>query len=333
MPCVPSLTLLLLFLITHPAGAGSLEITVDCGAGDDLATALADVLDGATGPVIVNVLGTCAGPIEITAHDVTLRGTSPEASAIEGVAAHGVRNLRLERLRISDAPRGVDAKDAEVTIDGCDIARTDIGVRTRGSSVALTRVTLRDGRMGIEARRSRVDLGFSTIHGISDEGISATEFSEVVIFRSTAASDGLSVRNSTLVATLSELEGSIHARTYSRVSLAGSSGSSSALHGDISASNSEVFLFQLPIDGTVSVQEAGVLTAIGARLGQVRLGLGADARISAGRVAQSVLADGFSTVQLLSSVVLGPVVCTRGSDAICEGSEVARVEGCGGCDA
>ncbi len=334
----------LLAVATVGVGAGPIEITVDCDRGGDLAAVLADLVDRTDGPVVVNVAGTCAGPIEIATDDVTLRGESSGTSAIEGVGArfatpppavvtaHGVRNLRLEKLRISDGPVGVAAIAAEVTIESSELSRTDVGVAAQLSSVALAGVTLRDGRIGVEARRSRVGIGFSTIDRISDEAIAATEFSEIVMLHSTAVSDGLSVRNSGLVATRCELEGSIHARSHSRVSLGGSAGSTAALRGGISASNSEVFLFQLPVDGAVSVSDGGFLTAIGAGIGSVLLASAADARISSGHVAGAILVDGFSTAQLVSTAVAGEVVCRRGADALCEQSQLASVSGCRNCE-
>jgi hypothetical protein len=340
-----SLVAWILFFGAGPVAvaAGPVEVTVDCDAGEDLAATLSAIETEAAGPLTVHVVGTCSGPIEITTDDVTLRGKSTDASAIQGVrtgvvmptqaivTAHGVRRLRLENLRISGGPVGVAVGDAEVTIEDCDLDRMEIGIISRDSTVALTRATLRDSRTAIEACRSRVDVSFSTIEEISDEGISATEYSRLLLFKTAIVSDGLSVGSSTLVATLCELEGSIHARSYSRVSLAGAAGSGAALHGNIFASNSEVFLFRLPVDGSVRVGESGLLTVLEAEVAQVLLGPATNARISAGTVRGDLRADGFSTVQLSSAIVGGDLVCERGSDAYCELSEVASVWGCGGC--
>ena len=83
-----------------------------------------------------------------------------------------------------------------------------------------------------------------TIDDIEDTGIAASEFSDVVLFKTPVVSDSISVERSSLLVVTSELDGAVHARTYSHVSLAGSAREPSILRGALFASNSEVHVFQ-----------------------------------------------------------------------------------------
>jgi len=331
-----------LLLVTSSASARSAtEVRVDCDAGDDLAAVLQALAARTEGPVVVDLAGTCAGPIDVPVAELTLRGAPGGGAAIEGagptagsravVTAHHVRTLRLENLRISDGPQAIAVAGAELVVDGCDLAHADTILVSRDSRVSLGRTTLRDGRLALDARRSCVDLGFCTIRGISDEGLAATEFSQVQLFRTAVASDGLSLMNSTLVATLCEIEGPILARAFSRVSLGGAGSGPATLRGSISASNSEVLVFRLPVDGALQVAEGGLLTVVDAEVGPVKLDRATHARIASSRVAGDLRSDGFSTVLLDSSVVSGGLVCEHGADASCEGSKIGAVAGCAGC--
>ncbi len=326
------------------AVASATEVVVRCDGGDDLARMLRALGDERPGPVVVHVVGTCSGPIEITRDGLTLRGDDPEGAAIEGVrrnagataspivAVRSARGLRLENLRIADGAVGVRALAAELTLLGCDLAGTDVAVDAQDSTMTLSRTTLREARNGIAARRSRVSVSFGTIHDISDEGILATEISQLTLFRTAVRSDGFAVENhSTLVATHCALEGSIHADAYSRISLAGASGPTATLRGDIFASNSEVFLFRLPVDGTVLVRNSGLLTVREAELREVRLDGGSHAQIASAEIAGELLAEGFSTVQLASTAITGALTCRSGADAFCARSESRYVSGCRSC--
>jgi hypothetical protein len=319
-------------------------VRVDCGRGGDLARVLRSLRDELPGPVVVHVAGTCSGPIEITRDGLTLRADDPESAAIEGsgegsaspvspiVTVRGVRNVRLENLRISDGRVGLGAFDAEVTVQGCDVARTDVAVQADGATVALARTTLREARNGIAARRSRVAVSFGTIRDVSDEGILATELSQLTLFRAEVSSDGVSVEShSAMSAVHCALEGSIHVRAYSQVSLAGASGPTATLRGDIYASNSEVVLFRLPVEGTVRVRDAGRLTVFEADLGEVRLDGRSHARVTSAHIAGDLLAEDFSTVRLSSTSVTGVLACRSGADAVCEQSETGSVSACPRC--
>jgi hypothetical protein len=292
--------------------------------------------------VIVRVAGTCSGPVEITRDGLILRGDS-DSAAIQGspaigtpvppiVTARGARDILLENLRISDGAVGLLAADAEVTLEGCDLARTDVALDAKDATVTLVRTTLRAARNGIAARRSHVAVSFGAIRDVSDEGILATELSQVTLFRAEVSSDGLSVEShSALSALHCMLQGSIHVRAYSRLSLSGASGTTATLRGDIHASNSEVFLFQLPLEGTVRVRDAGLLTVIEADLGEVRLEGGSHARMSSAHIAGDLFAEGFSTAQLSSASVSGVLSCRTGADVVCERSEAGSVSACRSC--
>ena len=197
--------------------------------------------------------------------------------------------------------------------------------------MTLVGTTLRDARNGVRARRSRVAVSSGTIGDVSDEGLVATDGSELSLFRTAVRSDGLLVgHHSTLVATHCTLEGGIHVEAYSRISLAGASGPTATLRGDIVASNSEVFLFRLPVEGTVLVRDSGMLTVLEAELEEVRLASGSHAHIASARVAGEILAEGFSTVQL-SSTSITALACQSGADAVCTASEPRTVSGCRRC--
>jgi hypothetical protein len=317
------------------------EITVDCDRGGDLARelrALASLSD--RGPVTVHVVGTCRGPIGIELDDLTLRGVSPERSAIVGapgagtiVEAHGVRNLRLESLALRDGRRGVVLETADAVIAGCELARTDLALVIRGSSVSVRGTRIEDARAAIDARRSRLDVSFSTIDDIEDTGIAASEFSDVVLFKTPVASDSISVERSSLLVVTSELDTAVHARTYSHVSLAGSAREPSILRGAIFASNSEVHVFHQPVTGPVSVEGASWLTATAAELQGLVLERRAGALLTTSSVAGDVRASGFSTIELAGTTVAGELACRSGSDAVCEGAALGGSSGCESCRA
>jgi len=340
-----SLSFFLLLALSGPVVvARATEVVVRCDGGDDLARILRALRDERPGPVVVHVAGSCGGPIEITSDGLTLRGDEAESAAIEGVrgepgtalppivAIRAARGVRLENLRIADGAVGVQAFDAEATLEDCDLAGTDVAVEAQDSTMTLIRTTLREARNGIAARRSRVTVSLGTIQDISDEGLLATEISQLTLFRTAVRSDGLLVSShSTLVATHCALEGAIHADAYARISLAGASGPTATLRGDIFASNSEVFLFRLPVEGTVRIKNSGLLTVREAELGEVRLDGGSHAHIASAWIGGDLLAEGFSTVQLSSTPVGGALACRSGADAVCARSEPRSVSGCRSC--
>lgn len=325
---------LLVSLCSSPVGAADAsDVTVDCDRGGDLGRVLEALGHEPPGPVVVHVVGTCRGPVEIARDGLTLRGEDSGGAAIEGtVTARRAQGVRLQDLRISDARVGLRAIGAEVTVEGCDLARTDVAVEAEDATLTLVQATLREARQGIAARRSRVSFSSGAIRDVSDEGIRAIELSQVTLFRAEVASDGLSVEShSTLAAVHCALAGSVHVATYSRVSLAGATGPTAILRGDLYASNSEVSLFRLPVEGIVRVLDGGHLTVFEADLGGVRLDGASHARVTSARVAGDFLAEDFSTVQLSSTSVTGVLACSRGADATCEGSPTGSGSSCASC--
>jgi hypothetical protein len=299
-------------------------LRVDCSHGGDLV----HVLRSQPQPVVLEIAGTCTGPIEIVRDAVTLHGEEPSGAAIlGGVAVRGAREVRLENLRLLEGQVALRALDAEVTLEDCELGRADVAVEAEDATLTLVRTTLHHGRNGIRARRSRVSLEASTVRDVSDEGILARELSDLRLFQTQVSSDGIAVEShSGLSAVHSVLEGALHVGVFSRVSLAGSS-----LGGDLFASNSEVYLFRLPVGGTVRVRDGGLLTAVEADLQDVRLDGGSHARLTTTRVAGGVLAEDFSTVQLASTSVTGVLACRTGADAVCTQAHAGSVSDCPGC--
>jgi hypothetical protein len=319
------------------------EVVARCDGGDELARVLRALGDERSGPIVVHVTGVCRGPIEITRDRLILSGDDPETARIEGepgvpgaplpiVSVRGARGVRLLSLRISNGAVGVRAIASELTLEGCDLARTDVAVDAEGSTLALERTTLREARVGLAARRSRVASSFGTIRDVSDEGLLVSEASQCTLFRADVRSGGLSIGgHSTLVATHCMLDGPVYADEYSQISLAGASGPTALLRGDIRASNSGVFLFRLPVEGAVRVRGSGLLEVHEAELGETHIDGGSHAQIASSRIAADVLAEGFSTVRLTSTTVEGALVCRSGADAVCEGSGTASISGCRSC--
>ena len=307
-----------------PALLASLLLRVDCSHGDDLG----HVLRSQPRPVVLEIAGTCTGPIEIARDGVTLRGEEPGGAAIVGgITVRGARGIRLEDLRLLEGPAALGVLGAEVTLEDCEIGRADVAVDAEDATLTHVRTTLHDGRNGIRARRSRVSLEASTVRDVSDEGILARELSDLRLFQTQVSSDGIAVEShSSLSAVHSALDGALHVGVFSRVSLAGS-----ALRGDLFASNSEVYLFRLPVAGTVRVRGGSLLTAVEADLLDVQLDGSSHARLTTTRVAGGVLAEDFSTVQLASTSVTGVVACRTGADAVCTQARTGSVSDCPGC--
>ena len=319
---------LLASLLLAPATLG-----VDCSRGGDLARVLRSLQDTPPQPVVLEIAGTCSGPVEVVRDGVTLRGVdSGGAAIVGGIAVRGAHQVRLQNLRLFEGRVGLAALGAEVTVEGCDLARTDIAVDAEDATVTLTQTTLREARNGIRARRSRAALSFGTIRDVSDEGVLATELSQVTLFRAQVSSDGLAIESSASLSALHcTLEGDIHVGAYSRISLAGASGPTAVLRGDVVASHGEVFLFRLPIQGTVRVRDASLLTAVEADLDEVRLDGDSHARFTSARVAGDLLAEDFSTARLTSTSVGGILACRSGADAVCEQAVAGSVSACPSC--
>ena len=335
--------LLLVLLLFVPVDvAGDRHLSVDCDHGGDLARVMRSLGNEAPGPIVIHVAGHCNGPIEITRDGIVLSGA--EGASIRGAAreaeapmppivtVRGARDVRLENLRFSDGVVGLQVVNAALTVDGCEVIGNDVAVDAEESNLVLSRTALREARNGIVARRARVALSLGSIRDISDEGILATDLSQLTLFRTEVSSDGLSVENqSTLVATHSTIEGSIYVGAYSQLSLSGAAGPTATLRGDVYASHSEVFLFRLPVQGTVRVREAGLLTVIEADLQDVYLSAASHAEIKSARLAGGALVEGFSTGLLSGSSAGRSLVCRTGGDVVCEHSAMASVTDCPNC--
>jgi len=319
--------------------AGVQDVSVDCDHGGDLARVMRSLRNEAPGPIVIHVAGQCIGPIEITRNEVVLSGA--DGGAIRGavqdggasvqpiVRVRGARDVRLENLHLSDGVIGLQAVDAALTVDDCEVVGTDVAVDAEDSTLALSWTALRGARNGIFARRARLAMYLGSIRDVSDEGILATDLSQVTLFRTEVSSDGLAVENhSSLVATHATIEGSIYVQSYSRISLSGAAG---LLRGDLYASNSEVLLFRLPVQGTVRAREAVSLTVVEADLQDVRLNAASHAEMTSPRIAGDLLVEGFSTGVLSGTSVVRSLVCRSGGDLACAQPAMESVTGCRSC--
>ena len=159
-------SVVLLALTPLLAEAGTIELHVNCNEGKSVSKALENARvsrhrDGDAArnvacigrdphcppnQLIINITGTCLGPIRINRDNVTLRGSSPETAILDGstgelaplIYARSVRGVRFENLTIRGAFTGVALDDTSAFMDNCRIIEHEAaGIILLGSRTQL----------------------------------------------------------------------------------------------------------------------------------------------------------------------------------------------------
>ena len=147
---------------------GTLELFVDCGAGDTIGDALAEAQTHA-GPVRVAISGVCEENVGIGRDDVTLFGLE-RSDGIHGLSTGGFPAVLLHFAR-------------RVGFSNMTISGGNSGMLAYGSSFEASNVTIRDTRdRGIVAYRgSTGDIRDCTITGHPNGGVNASTESFIEI--------------------------------------------------------------------------------------------------------------------------------------------------------
>jgi hypothetical protein len=145
-----------------PAAIGAKTVVVNCAKGDSISAALAKN----TGPLVIELRGTCRENVLIERSDVTLRGADPASDGIQGVTAvpqpdaalalYYANRIRLENLFVADSPRaGVGAWYSVLQMLNCRIARNGgTGIHISLSSLDGTELVVSENAgAGINSQR------------------------------------------------------------------------------------------------------------------------------------------------------------------------------------
>lgn len=138
-------------------------VVVDCAKGGTITAALAKN----TGPLVVEVRGTCRENVRIERSDLTLRGADPSVDGIQGVTAtpqpnaalefYYANRIVLENLFVTDSPSGgVGAWWSQLEMRNCRIAGnlgTGIHVSAASGLTGTELVVSNNTMIGIQSRR------------------------------------------------------------------------------------------------------------------------------------------------------------------------------------
>jgi len=324
--------------------ANPVVVDVDCDAGDDLATAVAQAEATSVSrlvcvdppplgveqpfaeageaiaigericsivpprPILVNVAGSCAGGVRITADHLTLQGvdararvstTDPFFEALVTVdsADHvTIRNLSLENgiynLRV------IDAED--LTVENAQLSCRVIGIFAfePGSSIRVDNVTI-----STHPDATPSNLGIYALGAVVDVEDSVIEVGQGIV----GEGNDLRVVNTTIIANLFAV---------------GHSGSIVSISGGVSAIEGNVLLFGSP------KRRAGV-TLGGSFTSPVYVGEFADAHLESTATLPELTLSKFTNAVIRGTV--GILECDAVSDAICDSPAAVGTSSCANC--
>lgn len=145
-----------------PAAVSGKTVSVNCAKGESISAALSKN----TGPLVIELRGTCRENVLIERSDVTLRGANPASDGIQGVTAvpqpdaalaiYYANRIHLENLFVADSPgAGVGAWYSMLQMLNCRIARNGgIGIHISVSSLDGTELVVSENASaGINSQR------------------------------------------------------------------------------------------------------------------------------------------------------------------------------------
>jgi hypothetical protein len=150
----------------------TLELFVDCSAGDTLGAALAEAQDH-PGPVVIAISGVCEENVGITRDDVAIfgfdqsdgiRAAAPSESTIHLSDARGVL---FENMTISGGTAGVEAWGGSLNVDNVTVQETSIwGIWGTGSTFSINNSSIVDNSgFGVTARGGFIHIRNSSLSG------------------------------------------------------------------------------------------------------------------------------------------------------------------------
>ena len=176
-----------LFCLTAPAfGQFRPTINVNCTRGDSLATVTAFALPN----TLINIKGTCAGPVSITTNGVQLNGVS--AAVINGggkdaVTITGAQHVSLTGLSITGGANGLVAQNgAQATLQNDTVSGNKVSgiVALANSSITVTGGSTQGNSVhgiDVEATSALVVSGSYSISGNGVFGINVNNGSSLTL--------------------------------------------------------------------------------------------------------------------------------------------------------
>ncbi len=314
-----------------PARAAARSITVDCDKGQDLALAIDKA--SRAGVKNIRILGTCHGNFRIAETALSLRGVSPEVSAIVGTVGDPAIEITapgrsvIDKLSVRGENFGVKVVGhrAEVSIVDCRIHDNIVGVILDGgadSYIASTEVY--GNELGIQLLNgSQSSVVESTIRDNTSHGLIARANSYLAITDSVVRGHGqvgiLSAQTSWVAAAGTRFEdnGEIHAFARDRSKLTVRSGSLLGSAGDPT-------LFSVGVDDMSRLQVNSSVELHGDLLGSNF----SYVTLSTSTLFGSMWLQDFTTARVGLSEIEGELSCSTGSDAYCGSGTVASTSGC-----